>query len=60
LLKAGIIEIADIIVVNKSDTTGVSVAAAVSGLTGVPVVETSALKGEGIEELFKNINGVRS
>jgi len=62
--KAGIMEIGDIFVVNKSDLPGANIAA--RDLTMMlmlgpardwspPVLQTSALKGEGLDELIKAI-----
>ena len=57
--KAGIIEIASLLVVNKADRDGADVLAeqvhAHSG--GKPVFKTNALKGDGIEPLFDAILG---
>ena len=59
--KAGIIEIASLLVVNKADRDGADVLAeqvhAHSG--GKPVFKTNALKGDGIEPLFDAILGAR-
>ncbi len=62
--KAGIMEIGDIFVVNKSDLPGVNITA--RDLTTMlmlapprpwspPVIQTSALKGEGLDKLVKAI-----
>lgn len=65
--KAGILEIADILVVNKCDLGGDDIVAqfdimlddavTYSGLTGwrPPAVQTNALTGEGIDELVQEI-----
>ncbi|MBQ12300.1 MAG: methylmalonyl Co-A mutase-associated GTPase MeaB [Planctomyces sp.] len=64
-LKAGIMEIADIYVVNKSDRDGANqMVAAIRGNLGLdsshrewdpPVLQTQALTGDGIEELWSKI-----
>ena len=63
-IKSGIIEIADIFVINKSDRPGADllfktisqmVHERFSGKQDVPVIKTNALQSEGIEELIKNI-----
>jgi LAO/AO transport system kinase len=64
-LKAGIMEIADIYVVNKSDRDGANqMAAAIRANLGLdsshrdwdpPVLQTQALTGEGIEELWSKV-----
>ena len=64
-LKAGIMEIADIYVVNKSDRDGANqMATAIRGNLGLdsshrdwepPVLQTQALSGEGIGELWSKI-----
>lgn len=64
-MKAGLMEIADIFVLNKSDHAGADIA--FSGLQAMlqlrndsawipKIIMTSALKNEGIEELMKAIN----
>ena len=74
--KAGILEIADILVVNKSDKANAdSTASALVGMLSigeglqagtkaerwrVPVIKTSALHGEGIEELVEGIRAHRT
>ncbi|MBU2567663.1 MAG: ATP-binding cassette domain-containing protein [Elusimicrobia bacterium] len=55
LLKAGIIEIADVLVVNKIDINRNVNAGHLGRLLNIPVVETSALLGEGIGELVTQI-----
>jgi LAO/AO transport system ATPase len=63
--KAGILEIADVIVVNKSDLPGADRTVAdlteqmhtASG-TGVPILKTSIAKREGIEELCEAIESL--
>ncbi len=68
LLKAGLLEIGDIVVVNKADTTGAETAGrAVASWVAqkgqddwiVPVLPTKAHKGEGIEELSAAIESHR-
>lgn len=68
-IKAGLLEIADIYVVNKADLQGAMSAAKdlrnmleLSDLTGwrPPVLLTSALSGSGIDELMKEIERHRS
>jgi len=63
-LKAGIIEIADILVVNKADHPGADVlvsqlhallALQPAGTRGPPVLKTTATRGEGIDELVDAI-----
>jgi LAO/AO transport system kinase len=64
-LKAGVMEIADIFVVNKADRQGVEkTIAEVESLVDIscsekdrktPILKTSAKKGEGIEKLIKEI-----
>ena len=64
-LKAGIMEIADIYVVNKSDRDGANqMVAAIRGNLGLdsshrewdpPVLQTQALTGDGIEELWSKV-----
>lgn len=60
--KAGILELADVVVVNKSDLPGADrVVADVTqqlNTSGVPVVKTSVARGEGIEELCGAIEEV--
>lgn len=61
--KAGLIEVADLIVVNKSDLPGadrvrqqlVSTLSLVPGSKEIPVLATMAAKGEGIAELWQAI-----
>ena len=58
--KAGIMEIANILVVNKADRDGADVLAEqVHAHTGKPVFKTNALKGDGLEPLFDAILGAR-
>jgi LAO/AO transport system kinase len=58
-LKAGFLEIADILVMNKSDLPGaeqmVSHLAELFGATGLPLFRTSALRNEGIAPLIDAI-----
>ena len=64
-LKAGIMEIADIYVVNKSDRDGADqMAAAIRANLGLdsshrdwdpPILQTQALSGEGMEELWSKV-----
>jgi LAO/AO transport system kinase len=65
-LKAGIMEVADVYVVNKSDRGGAErVEAEIVGMQGLveaegwvaPVVRTSALNGEGVAELVGVVEG---
>ncbi|HUK56650.1 MAG TPA: methylmalonyl Co-A mutase-associated GTPase MeaB [Nitrospiria bacterium] len=61
LLKAGIMEVADLFVVNKADLPGGdTMAIHLSDLSGserpIPVFKTSALKQLGIDELIKGLN----
>ncbi|MEW6041169.1 MAG: GTP-binding protein [Elusimicrobiota bacterium] len=55
LLKAGLIEIADVIVINKTDTAGGTQSKKIESLTGVPVIEVSAIKSQGLEKLIQEI-----
>ena len=64
-MKAGLMEIADIFVLNKSDREGADLAyASISNSVHLrdnngwvpPVIKTSAIKGEGIEELISAIS----
>jgi len=59
--KAGIMEIASLVVVNKADRDGADVLAEqVHAHTGgKPVFKTNALKGDGLEPLFDAILGAR-
>ena len=66
-LKAGIMEIPDVIVINKSDhplaksTAGdVRQMLALTGRDSPPVVLTEALRGEGVDELWRSIERHRS
>jgi GTPase len=58
-LKAGVLEIADILVMNKSDLPGMeqmfSHLAELFGATGLPLFRTSALRNEGIAPLIDEI-----
>jgi LAO/AO transport system kinase len=61
LLKAGLMEIADLFVVNKADLTGAdTMALQLTDLSGhenpTPVFKTSALKHLGFDELIKGLN----
>ncbi len=64
-MKSGLLEIADILVVNKSDTAGADETMAqlqaaaslrLSAQAQVPVVKTSALTGEGVDDLFETVS----
>lgn len=61
--KAGVVEIADVLVINKSDRPGVDALqlalaeAAGSPETDRPVVVTNALTGEGVGELLELLVG---
>ena len=62
-MKAGLMEIADIFVVNKSDRPGADVLVknlhqllAPDHHTKIPIVKTIALQKTGIEELFREMN----
>jgi LAO/AO transport system kinase len=70
-LKAGVMEIPDIIVVNKADNPltdtmvrevrGVlSLAPAVKGAWHIPILETEASRGEGVEELVEALDEHRA
>jgi LAO/AO transport system kinase len=58
-LKAGVLEIADVLVMNKSDFPGAeqtfSHLAELFGATGLPLFKTSALNGEGIGPLVDEL-----
>ncbi|MFC3230481.1 ArgK/MeaB family GTPase, partial [Marinibaculum pumilum] len=55
-LKAGVLEIADIVVVNKADRPGAAETARVlAARTGLPVVRTVATDGSGIDDLARAI-----
>ena len=55
-LKAGVLEIADIVVVNKADRPGAAETARVlAARTGLPVLRTVATDGSGIDELARAI-----
>ena len=66
-LKAGVMEIADVYVVNKADRAGAEqMAAAITGMLHMatatpewspPVLLTAAHKGQGIEELWSSLEG---
>ena len=66
-LKAGVMEIADVYVVNKADRAGADqMAAAITGMLHMatatpewspPVLLTAAHKGQGIEELWSSLEG---
>ena len=68
-LKAGVMEIADVFVVNKADRDGADqMAAAIAGMLHLsavspkwspPVVQTAALTGQGIEDLWAKIQDHR-
>jgi GTPase len=69
-LKAGIMEIADVFVVNKADREGADrVAASVEAMLGLaegrqawlpPVVKTEATRGVGVDDLLAAIDGFRT
>jgi LAO/AO transport system ATPase len=63
--KAGILEIADIVVINKSDLSGADQTVAevtrqlpATSAPGIPIVKTSIARREGIEELCRIIESV--
>lgn len=60
--KAGLMEIADILVVNKADRDGAKLVAEETGAhaDGKPVLETIARDGTGVEALFDEIVAVKS
>lgn len=67
-LKAGVLEIADIFVLNKCDLVGMEAAHAMlldvarSSRNGgwiKPIVQTTAVRGEGLEELWQSITAHR-
>jgi LAO/AO transport system kinase len=67
-LKAGIIEIADILVVNKADHPGADILVSQlqallslqpAGTRRPPILKTTATKGEGLEELIEAITAHR-
>lgn len=58
-MKAGLLEIADVLVVNKADRDGAARAAAElqamrrwTGATATPVLQTTATRGAGVDELW--------
>jgi len=55
-LKAGIMEIADIFVVNKADREGADrVVEAIAGESSRPILKTEAVTGKGIDDLWTEI-----
>jgi LAO/AO transport system ATPase len=63
--KAGVLEVADIVVVHKSDLAGAERVAAdmheqlhLAGGRTIPVVRASAARNEGLEELWAAISGL--
>jgi LAO/AO transport system kinase len=63
--KAGLLEIADVLVVNKSDREGADrlVAELSTSRTEskeTPVMRTTATKGEGVEELYETVQTLQS
>jgi LAO/AO transport system ATPase len=63
--KAGILEIADIVVINKSDLPGADQTVAevtrqlpATSAPGIPIVKTSIARREGIEDLYRIIESV--
>jgi len=57
-LKAGVLEVADVVVVNKADRPGAAETAQVlAARTGLPVVRTVALDGTGLPQLMEAIAG---
>jgi LAO/AO transport system ATPase len=59
--KAGILEIADVIVVHKADLAGAEqTAAQIRDAVDVPVVMVSAQKGTGVEELWETIGRIKA
>lgn len=63
--KAGLLEIADILVVNKSDREGADRLAAELSTSRTeaketPVMRTTATKGEGVEELYEKVRALHS
>jgi LAO/AO transport system kinase len=63
--KAGLLEIADILVVNKSDREGADrlaaeLSASRTEMKEAPVMRTVATKGEGVEELYEKVQELQS
>jgi LAO/AO transport system kinase len=63
--KAGLLEIADILVVNKSDREGadrlaVELSTSRTESQEAPVMRTTATKGEGVEELYEKVRELHS
>jgi LAO/AO transport system ATPase len=63
--KAGVLEVADIVVVHKSDLAGAERVAAdmyeqlhLAGGRTIPVVRASAARNEGLEELWAAVSGI--
>jgi LAO/AO transport system kinase len=58
--KAGVVEIADVFVVNKADRPGVEEVrrALAEAISGRPLVVTTATTGEGVEELLAAADGL--
>lgn len=63
-MKSGLLEIADILVVNKGDREGAertlhqlkaALAMRAAGKSGTPVLKTTAITGDGVKELFEQI-----
>jgi LAO/AO transport system kinase len=61
-IKAGIMEIADVFAINKSDRPGVDNIERELKAEGfhAPIVRTVATTGEGVEELVRQVSGLRS
>jgi LAO/AO transport system kinase len=70
-IKKGVMELADLVVVNKADLDQAAATRARAQITGalrflgphahasVPVLQLSALKGEGLAEFWQTVNGLR-
>lgn len=62
--KAGVLEIADLFVVNKGDRPGVSdvkkALTETAGSRGAPILVTTATTGEGVEELIDTVERLGS
>lgn len=63
--KAGVLEVADIVVVHKSDLAGAERVAAemheqlhLAGGRSIPVLRASAARNEGLEELWTSVTGI--
>ena len=51
-IKRGVMELADLVVINKADTDADAATRAMANISGVPVMAASALTGQGIEAVW--------